>query len=1436
MPARDRQGLSASGAPLQCPLSTVATVIVFCIVFCARVGSARDVPEKSRNVFLHGSIEHLQHSLVESGDQGRMLELARRQLEIGNRDLAFEALLELFAQPSDAFTPVLSDVLPESTYRLALQLLVSSDRQVRFAWSRSVEPIAVVAMKQAAADPDAVISIARRFPLTQTGMHALITKAALARSRGQLELVKALQFEFQSLYAGNSNSALSEMNSAWGGGSDPGNASSTSRVAGSTTEGIPDELSLPWPAPLWTWTESIWNVPEASVFGGLNLAENRALYSLNTWQPVLADDTVFLRTPVRILAFDKNSGRVRWSLNTDTVEPKLGLDASPENVRLQRDSSLAEILQMENLGTVTTSGQYVFFIDHFRKYTAHQNAGRFDFAPAGQPGLLPLPESLKQVDGGRMVAVRLQPNPVVAWAVGDVPDYHYHFSSDALPSRPARVAIDAADSGSFSKSEFRDQKFCGTPLIHDQMLFVLSSDDEVVRLNCLAESTGRLIWEKPLIYNNDGRAAVQQRFIVNYEQPQNASLCGVDGQTIICALNSGVVIGTRVTDGQLLWATSVRDIDQTSPDGVNLRRNFGAAMVTGHSVNSIRSRPVLLPGRMIWAAPLCSTVQCLDTTTGEILWAVPRSVSEAGELEGSVDGYAITGAEGQVIMVGPRHIRALNAIDGTQQWITPLMAQAGRAFCNRKTCLVPLIDGTLAEFNLGTGRRAVTAALAAGVGNPEMPGTVVADDDVICVAGPLSITVAPTIESFRRNTSTLASVSANASVVQFDLARAELISGSADEGISGLQKIIAAPSASTARYEAEALLSETLLTVLQQSDVGTPPWSVSEALSQLQRLPLNPSQQARLAIMRPSIDFPFQTVDPLLATTTLPLEPDWQARADVAAWGALPAVRASRISAFHEAEQLTLRQVEHAILFPEHVGDTKRQLSYAKQLVADRRPLAAELLLLSAYATAVPETQEILGREVISLRESFFASPVTGRTAPLPEKLDIKLEETLALTSGSQIAIALGVSRRLADVPGWYNRKLFLTNRDIIATDMGAGVITDSSRLPTSVDPVGLNQAFDVPSIVPVTSANHVGVVSLLNSDGPQLLWWKRVDRSASDISPIEVGPFGASYLIVTTGSQLQCFHPFTGQVLWSRRTTDDNSNQSRFWRTSRFIGDGEVTAMLGRNLKSCEVFRTRDGKRLAPVSFDIPRGQTPLVSGRNLLYQKEQRLVLVDLLTGANKLQQAPELRIPAAGQARQLSDHRVVTLTDELELVVLNLQTAETELKASVSGLVQLEQVVGMTAFERDGKLFVLLKDWNTARSQRSAVSKIGDIRLDSGILCCVDLTSGKLLWHRDTNPCVVPRIYGDSTPLLLCWATQHPQYIWEQRLGRGRNRSDESSIDEQSSLVLEILDSETGKLLFEQKNLSRAEPLRCVHNAAERTITLETDTSVIFVVYGE
>lgn len=1451
-----------------------AVMVVICVTAIAGARATANPP----SAVLHGPLEHLQQTLVQSPGNARLIAGAERDLADGDSARAFVALRQVFGHPFDSFTPITLGQDSNSSYKAALKLLKQASYPMRAAWTADTEPLATAALQQASSASSDLAVVARRFPYTLAGLQAHAATIVLAESRGQHRLAKALLTELQSMYADTmvsfqATELLTALSRRMDGPSGNRN-SEAERMAESSSGGQTPSLSmssnqsLPWPRAAWSWQESVWNYPEGiNLFAGLTQPEQRPALIRNSWQPTLTTDAVLLRSPFRIVALDRKTGNEQWSLPTDTLGKPLTLQQAGINSLLTTPASVDEVLQMDDLGTVQVSERFLFFVDRFRRFTelSYQRRNQPRFVPRFGD-LRELSDPSDSIGGTRLVAVALGKEPRVAWTAGDTEPFDYavqigaNSNSDSFSARSSAAvdshqpfdttaAVSDKEGQMVAERPFAGHHFMGVPQVYDQMLFVLSSNTETVWLNCLAEATGRLLWQHPVTFLNDATDGPRGGLLVQADPVYGASLCGISGDTVVCALNSGVAIGVRLTDGQLQWATNVRGEEQRfSLDGP------ASITVPVMPVQRISFPPLLQAGRMIWASPQATHIHCLDIATGNIVWKVSRSARGSGRLEGSDDHYAVAMHDDQVVLVGDRHVRALSSITGAQNWVTEIPPQTGRAICSRSACVVPLQDGTLASIDLQTGAPHRVAQDLFSRLSGAVVGALVADDRAMCAATPLSVQMFPATEQIL---SALPASNLNAEQRR-NRALASVLQGDLVPAMDRLHQLSvdATPHPSTdvpAVETADEIFSELLLQTLavqrwassSPDDATTPGISRAQAVTNLQQLSLNAEQQLRLAVLTDAAAGDGQLSE--LDATQLPLLnllPDWQARLDVAAWSGMTSEKAQALVSVHDQQRTLLSRIEQAILFPAQIGSPEQQLEFAGELLKQNFHTATELFLLAAASNApttadrlkIQETLQKVRQRSHSLQSPRKAdaatktqSAVQNSTTGPSAKRKFSIEETLHLHKDSRIAELLNARFLPLETPNWYPDRLVVGNRDVFRVDMQTGAVSTPIRIRAATEDEVVRNSITQAGLYPMIELDHVGVLSLSEPRGPRQLWWKRLERDESDLSPLQAGPIGASYLIVASDQALFCLHPLTGTVLWRRQLSSARQQTGIYERSLQLTGDERVVGLLGQNMQSCEVFRTSDGQRLNVLPLDIPQDTTPLASGRHLLYHVDQVLKLVDLQDGKDLMAEGDPVRILAGGDARLISEDRAVLLTEDNQILVLHMQTGQVVFQCPVLPHHQQQKLTGLSAFERDGRLFVLLRDWGRPYSLRSSSAAMGDQRLDSGTLFCLESDTGKLLWQHSTLPATMPQVYGDECPLLVKWSWHNPERGHELRLG-GNTQLDHD--DQDASLVITILDAATGETLAEQQHLSRYLPVRCTYDAVTGILQIDTDGSEITV----
>ncbi|APZ96763.1 outer membrane biogenesis protein [Fuerstiella marisgermanici] len=1463
---------TAHGAGRRFAVTAFRLLTLSLIAWLAGDAVAKDTPDVRHP---HGPTEFLGQSLVQSQQDARLLAAATARLAENDRPAAFAALLQIFAQPHDNFLPVHPDRPLAATWSSAFELLRKADYATRAEWTKTAESLARPALDAAVASGEMsqLRSVALSFPFTQSAFTADVTRATLAASNGQRDLAAARLAALNESYGqtrvsfptAETLTTLALQVDRLGNA----NTAAASRMAGESGETSPG-LAQPWPESLWTWRESVWNYPElAAVVAGSDLPENYDKLASNSWQPTLLNDTLYVRTPFRVAAFDKLAGTLKWSVQTDMAEVADPLSRNFNYPGAMQRTSAASLLKMSDLGTLAVDDDYVFFVDRFR-----------NLVPPADPRNLN-PAEWNRDGGTRLVAIRFSPSPHVAWTAGDAPHFEYQLTPAQSETSSPDHKADAARVAESQDAElpFRNQSFSGIPLIHEGRLFVLSADSEVIWLSCLTRSTGRIEWQRPLLYQHGSDLGRSGRFIFQQQTPVGASVCGIDGTTIISALKNGVVVGTNVLDGRLLWATNLRDAPATPHDRRRMliiafrKRNEG-----------VNSQPLLANGRLYCATSGSDLVHCLNSQTGQIVWQVDRTTTGFGAEEGSQDSYPVAATDQHLVMIGERHIRALDVADGQQIWTQPIQPQTGRATCDGTVCLVPQRDGTIAGFDVATGRRRMSHREIFGQDQPASLGALVSDADVICAITPTSVRVMPTVQFRRRQSSMQGSDGRTFTDAQLDL-----LDSHTQLGIEKLQALLqyATNSAinSDANRQAADLLAETLLGLIARQQflpavsegVAVP----TDAMDQLNRLPLTTNQALRFKILAPEAAHPVST-DAVDRLPLLKMLPDWSARADVLTWMNLAPDQAKKTAPVKVTGQGDFQRIEQAILFPKQAGSTQQQIEFAKSLRDTEQTSAAELVLLAAFGHASTSDRLLLMKELQSLRHvaAISGSPKSDLSKPevqkstenesartssdafsdLSAERNFKIEERLSLTARATgltqqdalsvignraIGSVVATANSAVDTPAWYPQRLFLSGQRLFRVDMATGAVAPPQKLPEFTKAVQIEDGDAMPGLIPLVApesahqSDTIGVLSLLEHGGPGVIWSKTIQRALSDRSELQVGPLGPGYLIVATADTLQCLHPFTGNVLWTRRITQSPSEPSHFRSAIRIVGDDEVIAVIGESHQTCQRFRTLDGRELEPLTVAIPQDQTPLVSGRRLLFTQDEALVLLDLLSGRNVLADKPDVKVRPSSGARLLRDRRVVVLTPDLKVVMFNIESASVEWQCEVPDFPpNLEPKGSLSAFERDGRLFVEIPHEGHRSGSSLSMSRMGEPRTSGGTLLCLNSQTGALLWSMPSEDAVVPAIYGDTTSLMIMWSFKDPaERGWERDFRQLRNpNGDPQTAGSKGSMTLRVIDGRTGQQVAKQEHLTRSEPLRCVHDADSQTIKIETAMSEITVQYDE
>ena len=982
----------------------------------------------------HGSTEVLVETLIRVREMEGLLAASDPGRDGQLSDTALEALSQIFAHLGDAFEIDMKTGIPRSIRGQAMSLLRDASPSVQQAWMNGVTPVADVRLKEAMASANSELlrSVAMQFPMTESGIDATVLLLTRDFLRYGSVAVRMDADHLRQSYRGTvleefTDRRLNRLPQLLHPAAVEVQQSGAVRLSVTTSaDAVP--IAPPSPKPLWEWHESIWNYPDApQPEAGMTLESWEPgvvgnVPEFSNWRPIFWGGSLLLRTPFRLIAFDRLTGHEQWSLPTQTFVPHAD-DADSDSHELnigyrERTPRPSSVGGLAAFGLMSADHEFLYFIDQFDFFRSEASYRRYRTRPiVGFPDL----EDYPHLAATRLVALRrsgVGGMPVVAWIAGDAGTFQYELLPEGTvlpPGVSARFEPKSEDSDVENDSgresvvstthnaapvvpegKLDGHRFVAPPVGGDTRLFVLSAGKEQFWLNSLDRGTGRVVWQQPLTFIED----TLSQYVEPWNQAAETSVCLLCGDTVVCALANGVVVGVSSADGQLRWATAIRDQTVAPPS-----RGFGLPML--YEPDRVDTTAAFIPvasdGVIVCSGRRSAVIRAIDAKTGDIQWQSSRHAFGVGIIGDSPDHY-IAGINGsQVILVGERHCRSLDLKSGDQNWAIEVSRTSGRAECRGGRCLIPLCDGGIMTIDLSTGRRIHSGQSILPYETGLQFGAVTSDADILCTSTPVSVVVFPRVDAEIRQFRQSAAAEHLSAERILEQTQSHLINGDLPSAFELLRTSVAATRAAGDRVaiaKQENALGELILrewgaaiaeqwesptnglpTAIAGIPAGERPGPVSdvtvansarilEHTELLADLELTTEQELRAAVFS-VLSSESQQRLPADVTAELTLFKEWTKPIPVTdVWSVRPDIlleRSTSVAAAPIIDESTastwqLQKLAAAsVLFPDLIQTATQRQRLAELLIRRGEHSAAELCLLSWRQSASVEAQDIAG-------------------------------------------------------------------------------------------------------------------------------------------------------------------------------------------------------------------------------------------------------------------------------------------------------------------------------------------------------------------------------------------------------------------------------------------------------------------------------------------
>lgn len=1485
------------------------------------VGQQRAGTEPS-DAHKHGQAEILSQQLI----RDRQLELLFRSAETAQKNgdvgVLRESLLGIFAHEFDVFEFNTDAEIARSVRSRAMTLLLRSSAQMQRAWLDGNNTLAEQELESAIRDSDrlAVARVARKYPFTESGLQANVVQLTSMFLKGDTNQVANQIRQLEETYAGTllesqlerQLRALKKHVAELERNHDASEDKSRVTALSISTAGAEGSISPPWPKPLWTWTEKIWSFPGApqnetgTLLSGFEAESEDRIDAFNNWRPVYWNDNIVFRTPLRIVGLDRSTGVERWSIPTDTFERQRDstydvLEPGEERPSTQRQYFPAQILPihgMAEFGLLAADDDFMFFVDRFAFLTdsdpfADNPLGRIIRNRNGFNVIEEDENSNRTAVASRLIAIHRSKDaspPKIAWQIGDGQPFEYQpvVKVDEISVEPEPQVSDEIeastnpDGDSLTTDSAQDEtwtghRFLSPPTGQGSQLFVLSLNETQVFLNCLQRNTGELSWRQPILFIDENAVSIIDTSLF----AKRSSTCVVSGNTVVCSLADGILIGVRATDGTLLWATAIREQPSLVP-----RAQFGFPSLSEES--AITSPSILVPCISDEIVVCCNhaspLLYGLSLKNGEILWKSSRRAFGAGDVGGSPDFYIAGICGDQVILIGDRHCRSVGLKSGEQNWVVQIPASSGRGECRGDRCIIPVREGQALLVNLSNGTLIAPSFVDSPKGSIDQYGAISSDHELISVATPTSIVVYPRVDALLSTADQLPALTANPTRQFLIQAQAHLINGDVDASLALLKDAVStrkstdSPAPQIDEFLAELILKQwgTGIADARETSQNRPLVNGTKTAKAGAAAELIPPDAALLSELNLPSDVTFRIAAFRLlsdsavdqqqsALRELQLRREWRQPIRLSnLWSVRPeilfdlpvSVVSSDERKLDEYSIEELKQLaDHVVQHPNSIADATSRERLIGQLIRHGEIAFAEVLLISWYqsasderATNVSDTpavdtahDETTLQLLKQIRSTDFGSQNVSQTAGLTSEVFAPLSFELVPLMQNPDANFETLRRYTAVdfLPAHRETELYLSmesdsNGKLLTIDRNDGSMRDEVVMPFSIDRVTgayapISGGEQTPGLFPVCGTDEMAMISCPVPGKGRVLWTKKFRNGEKEARRVEFGALGADHFVWQFADTLHCADPLTGEDLWTRQLTLSNSDQAILHRAvspsvRRIAGDRIATLVMGSDSRSYESFSTHDGRQMNSGRLPIGRSESVVAVGRCLLYSDSNaRLHLFDSATGKDELEDDEPISPLSRDDktvCQVLENNRVLVVSATMELILIDVDRGDVVFRTPASNYVSSGFVYSFSAFERHGRLFAALSsEGRSGRSIQQAFMR-GAPYLSNGPLLSLDPLSGEIHWSVDVEQGIFPDIHGDPTDLLVSWSSPAPDL--EADFG----------FEPEDKLIVQVFDESTGQLIARSSIFSSLPPVRCVHLADEGLIRLTTPNATIHI----